>query len=207
MNLRPLRFEDFDRSAAAIAAARRGGTLDDEEVRLARIRAQSHAAGVEEGRATAQAAFDEALAAQLRGIDAAIDELRAAEAERAAGAVETMGEIFNRFLDAMGPTIAEGRLGDDLRAALDAALATAQGPRLTIEIGTEREAEIAERFSSRGDEVEIKVDPTLGPGEARVRWRGGFDQIDSLDAVHRATELLTARLAAASATPRKGDEA
>lgn len=188
-----VRYEDFAHAAGVI----RDGDRPDEAVELilARARGQARADGFADGVTQTEARIERELEARL---DAVARALETAHAERIAATRKARKDamaIVGLFLRAVSPKLAELNLTPEILAALDAAFDAAPELRPVLDVAPDRRDQIAAALGPRAGKTEIAADPALRPNEARVRWSGGFDLIDTGGAIERALTVLDAHLA------------
>jgi hypothetical protein len=73
-------------------------------------------------------------------------------------------------------------------------------PPALLEAGRQTLADVAARAGYRGELI-IEPDPTLGPGDARLGWRGGSAARDLVELEREALALVDAWLPEAGAEP------
>lgn len=193
MSARAVTYEDF---AVGRLKDRRAPAPEGESVELllARVRGQARADGFADGVAQTEARIARDLEARLDAVAGAIDLARADRAAISARAGAAASKIVAVFLRAVAPRLAETNLAPEIVAAFDAALASAPEERLVIEIGADMREELIAALGPRADACEITAAGDLGDLEARIRWRGGFDLIDTGAAMARALSVLEAHL-------------
>ncbi|MFV0474795.1 MAG: hypothetical protein ACK5MQ_11410 [Pikeienuella sp.] len=193
-----VRYEDFARMDAPMRRRAGDPAGDQVEILLARARGQARADGFAEGVAQTEARAERETAARLDAILAALKAEHAARAAAAADAREAAISVLSTFLRAVAPRLAEFNLAGGIAGALDRVFADAPEARPLVEVAPEARESIAAALT---ESVEIAAAGDLGPTEARIRWRGGFDLIDAGGAMTRALAILDAHLAG-GAPPR-----
>ncbi|MEX2518502.1 MAG: hypothetical protein WD969_04120 [Paracoccaceae bacterium] len=205
MSARAATYEDF---AVGRLKDRRAPAPEGESVELllARVRGQARADGFADGVAQTEARIARDLETRMEAVASAIELARADRAAAAERAGAAASKIVAVFLRAVAPRLAERNLAPEIAAAFDAALACAPEERLVIEIRAERRSELVAALGARAEACEIVAAADLGDLEARIRWRGGFDLIDTGAAIARALRVLEAHLDAEHETSTQESE-
>lgn len=205
MSTRAVNYEDFANGGAArIRSGDKPG--DTVEIILARARGQARADGFAEGVEQAEARIKRELEARL---DVIINALNRAQEDREQAQKRASREasaILSTFLRAIAPKLAASTLPTEIIAALDAAFASAPDIHPIIEIGPDQADRVEAALVLRNANVEVLTDESLEDLEARIRWSGGFDLINTGAAIKRAIGVLDAHLAAHIAEPESGSQ-
>jgi flagellar assembly protein FliH len=175
----------LDAARTEVAAATEAGVRAELEAAMAAR--QTHALErIAAGLATLQAALEQALAARA----AASRDLALALARA----------LVPRALERQPLADIEAMLRDLLvRLEGEPRMALALPPDL-LEAGRQMLGAIAAQVGYRG-ELTIEPDQTLGPGDARLAWRGGRAERDLAELERAATALVDAWLPATAAEP------
>lgn len=198
-----LRYEDFKNGGKRPKL--RAGDEPDEvfEVILARARGQARADGFADGVTQTEARIERELEARLDAISLALEAVHAQHARSARKSAADAMAIVSLFLRTVSPRLAELNLLPEITAALDAAFLAASNETPIIEVAPDMRDRIAAALKSRAGKAEIAACPGLNATEARIRWNGGFDLIDTGGAIERALSVLDAHLA--NAAPKQNN--
>jgi hypothetical protein len=180
----------------------------DLDAALAAARAEAAAATEIGVRAELEAAMAARQAAALERIAAGLAPLQAAFEQALAARAAASRDLALALARALVPRALERQPLADIEAMLRDLLVRLEGePRMTLalppallEAGRQTLGPIAAQVGYRG-ELTIEPDQTLGPGDARLAWRGGRAERDLVELERAATALVDAWLPASAAEP------
>jgi flagellar assembly protein FliH len=180
----------------------------DLDVALAAARAEAAAATEIGVRAELEAAMAARQTAALERIAAGLATLQAAFEQALAARAAASRELALALGRTLVPRALERQPLADIEAMLRDLLVRLEGePRMTLalppalfEAGRQTLGTIAAQVGYRG-ELTIEPDQTLGPGDARLAWRGGRAERDLVELERAATALVDAWLPASAAEP------
>ena len=172
----------------------------DAAAALARAREDGFAAGVDEGRARAEAALDASLADLARLADALVAARAFDPAELAAGLADCALWIVSDVLEA-DPALPARGLATRAERAL-ATLADARAPA-TLWLAPPDAAALAPTLARAG--LDVIADPTLARGALRLTTRDSRLDDSIADRLARLAPAVVARARAAAADTTDGD--
>jgi flagellar assembly protein FliH len=175
---------------------------------LATARAETAAATEADVRAKLEAEIAARQAAALERISAGLTALQAAFDRALAARAPASRDVALALARALVPRALERQPLADIEAMLRDLLVRLEGqPRMTLalppallEVGQRTLGALAAEVGYRG-ELAIEADGTLGPGDARLAWRGGRAERDLAELERAATALVDAWLPASAAEP------
>lgn len=197
-------------SFEAETGGRSASPIEEVELVLARARGAAHADGFEAGKKSAEAAFDRSMAAKLHAVEKALIEAQDMMDSSEKSSHWAVVQLTRAFIHAVAPRLASSALAPEICAAIEDAIVDQPGAALVIEVAEDRSDEVATVVAACTSNASVKVNAELGPTEARVYWKDGFDQIDPSVTIAKAMKILDARLrktlADAKITPRPDEE-
>jgi flagellar assembly protein FliH len=175
---------------------------------LATARAETAAATEADVRAKLEAEMAARQAAALERISVGLSTLQAAFDRALAARAAASRDVALALARALVPRALERQPLADIEAMLRDLLVRLEGqPRMTLalppallEVGQQTLGAIAAEVGYRG-ELAIEPDRTLGPGDARLAWRGGRAERDLAELERAATALVDAWLPASATEP------
>jgi flagellar biosynthesis/type III secretory pathway protein FliH len=120
--------------------------------------------------------------------------------ERIAAGLAGLQAAFERALERQPLADIEAMLRDLLVRLESQPRMTLALPPALLEVGQQTLGAIIAQAGYRG-ELTIEPDQTLGPGDARLAWRGGRAERDLVELERAATALVDAWLPATAAEP------
>lgn len=172
-----------------------GDPIEEVELVLARARRIAHADGFEAGKKSAEAAFDRTMAAKLHAVETALMDAQDMMDSSEKSAHWAVVQLTRAFIHAVAPRLASSALAPEICAAIEDAIIDQPGAMLVIEVSDDRSDEVGAAIAACTSTASVKVNPALGPTEARVYWEDGFDHIDPAVTIAKAMKILDARLA------------
>jgi flagellar assembly protein FliH len=175
---------------------------------VAAARAEAAAATETGVRAELQTAMAARQTAALERIAAGLASLQAALEQALAARAAASRDLALALARALVPRALERQPLADIEAMVRDFLVRLEGqPRMTLalppallEAGQQMLGAIAARVGYRG-QLTIEPDQTLGPGDARLAWRGGRAERDLVELERAAAALVDAWLPASAAEP------
>lgn len=168
--------------------------VDDEELRLARVRGKARAEGFADGVATAEASFDRDLRARIDATSAALSTFASEKAVADEAGVEAVRRVIMEALTAFLPTIADSTLPAATADAVATALQSEMNGTVIVEAHPDRLSDVELALSPRDKRISFREDPALPTTASRVFWRDGFDHIDTAEAITAGLSILNERL-------------
>lgn len=203
MSTRKVRYEDFA-NGGKMRMRRSDSPSDAVEILLARARGQARADGFAEGVEQTEARIKRELEALISDVSAAIaHEKTRRDGARKKAAAEALA-VMMTFLRAVAPHLAKAGLAAEISSALSHAYESAPGAALTIEVHPDQQEAVASALKEA--DAKITASPALRESEARIRWDGGFDLIDTSAAINRALTVLEAHLSAHQTQQNNSEE-
>jgi flagellar assembly protein FliH len=194
-----------ERDAGSAPPAR---TFSQAELDAALDAARAEAAAAAGVRAELESATAARQSHALERIAAGLTTLQATLEQTLAARAAASRDLALALARALVPRALERQPLADIEAMLRDLLVRLEGqpamtlalPPALLDAGQQTFGAIAARVGYRG-ELTIEPDPTLGPGDARLAWRGGRAERDLVELERAATALVDAWLPASAAEP------
>jgi flagellar assembly protein FliH len=195
-------------SDAGSAPAAKSFSQAELDAALAAARAEAAAATEACLRAELEAAITARQSHALERIAAGLTTLQATLEQALAARAAASRDLALALARALVPRALERQPLADIEAMLRDLLVRLEGqpamtlalPPALLDAGQQTLGTIAAKVGYRG-ELTIEPDPTLGPGDARLAWRGGRAERDLVELKRAATALVDAWLPASAAEP------
>ncbi|MEM1274927.1 MAG: hypothetical protein AAGH74_00230 [Pseudomonadota bacterium] len=172
--------------------SRREGAEDAEPVEtlLARARGKARAEGVAEGMASAEAREAAEQTDLLRALQEAFDDGALAARNKDELFRDRLIQTLATVLRAVAPDLQQSRAETAVSDALEDLQNASPEALVQIYVATGQVSRMAAITAGLKRNTDILEDAALSPGQVRVHWQSGFDQIDTSTLVEHAITAL-----------------
>lgn len=145
------------------------------------LRDSAYSDGVKSGAEAASRAFENEKTRTLAPILEALNDMAFSQVEARQTVLKSMRPMVEQLVQTVLPESARLGFGSEVADLLCKAYEKAPASQIMISVAPDAVASIQELLAPSKADFTVEPDPALGGLQARVNWRGGYDQID-LDA-------------------------
>ena len=141
------------------------------------LRVDAYSEGVKSGAAAATKAFEAEKIRSLAPILEALNDLAFAQVEAHQALLFSLKPLIEQLVTSVLPTCAANGLAREVAAVVANACNKSPTSEIEITVAPEVVSAMQAHFATAKADLSIKPNPELDPLQAKVTWRGGFDEV------------------------------